>query len=657
VLRTLLLGVLAAIFIGVAFIACYVAATGTATLDPKVLAYTRSNPLAADVAWSLATDAPPTLDPEVGPGGPILLVTSNANPFTRYYAEILRNEGLNAFETLDIGTLDAAALAAHELVVLGEMTLTPAQVTLLSDWVNGGGKLLAMRPDPQLASLLGLTTQPGAYRDSYLWIENDWGAQPLTLQFHGPADQYTLGSATLLASLATSSGPFALPAVTLNSVGSNGGQAGAWAFDLARSVVLTRQGNPAWAGTERDGVGPIRSDDQFYGAAAGDPQPDWVDPTRIAIPQADLQQRLFAKQIRAMLGHPFPSFWYFPSFRKGVVVMTGDEHACCDGTRTRWNSFAAASPVGCSVDDWQCVRGTSYVYPGGDMSDAEGAAFTARGFELGLHVNTGCADWTPASLEIDLARQLGAFSAQFPSVSAPTTNRTHCIPWSDWASQPVVELAHRIRLDTNYYYWPPNWVQDRPGFFTGSGMPMRFAQTDGSTIDVYQAATQMTNESGQSYPFTINTLLDRAIGPEGYYGAFTANMHTDTRASDAAAWAADIVASAQARGVAVVSAKQMLTWIDGRNASTFRTPTWSGTSLSFSVVQGLGARNLRALVPVSAGTRTLASLTRGGTPVTYTVETIGGADFAVFSADNGRYVASYPPETTTPVLAAIDGMH
>ncbi len=115
--------------------------------------------------------------------------------------------------------------------------------------------------------------------------------------------------------------------MTLNSVGSNGGQAGAWAFDLARSVVLTRQGNPAWAGTERDGVGPIRSDDQFYGAAAGDPQPDWVDLTRVAIPQADIQQRLFARQIRAMLGHPFPSFWYFPSFRKAVVVMTGDEHA------------------------------------------------------------------------------------------------------------------------------------------------------------------------------------------------------------------------------------------------------------------------------------------------------------------------------------------
>ena len=65
------------------------------------------NPLAADVTWSFTTAAPPPPGPDVGPGGPILLVTSTANPFTRYYAEILRTEGLNAFATIDIAALDA----------------------------------------------------------------------------------------------------------------------------------------------------------------------------------------------------------------------------------------------------------------------------------------------------------------------------------------------------------------------------------------------------------------------------------------------------------------------------------------------------------------------------------------------------------------------
>ena len=59
-------------------------------------------------------------------------------------------------------------------------------------------------------------------------------------------------------------------------------------------------------------------------------------------------------------------------------------------------------------------------------------------------------------------------------------------------------------------------------------MPMRFATMTGAMLDIYQATTQMTDESGQSYPFTPNTLLDRALGSLGYYGAFTANLHTDS---------------------------------------------------------------------------------------------------------------------------------
>ena len=101
------------------------------------------------------------------------------------------------------------------------------------------------------------------------------------------------------------------------------------------------------------------------------------------------------------------------------------------------------------------------------------------------------------------------------------TNRTHCIAWSDWATQPKVELAHGIRLDTNYYYWPPELDPGRPGMFTGSGMPMRFADLDGTMIDVYQATTQMTDESGQTYPFT-----DRhAARPRARAGGLLRRLH------------------------------------------------------------------------------------------------------------------------------------
>ena len=61
------------------------------------------NALAADFTWSFTTASPPPR-PDEGPGGPILVIAKASNPFSRYYAEILRAEGLNAFTVTDIAT-------------------------------------------------------------------------------------------------------------------------------------------------------------------------------------------------------------------------------------------------------------------------------------------------------------------------------------------------------------------------------------------------------------------------------------------------------------------------------------------------------------------------------------------------------------------------
>ena len=220
------------------------------------------NPLAADVTWSFSTEASP---PQV------LVVGSTGNPFGSYLGEILRNEGLNAFTTIDVAFVSPALLSQFDVVLLGDTPLNAAQVTTLTGWVNGGGNLIAMRPDKQLAGLLGLTDAGTTLANAYLQV--DTGAAPgtgivgSTIQFHGTADRYTLNGATAVATLYSNATTATTnPAVTLRSVGSSGGQAAAFTYDLARSVVYTRQGNPAWAGQERDGVSGIRPDDLFYGA-------------------------------------------------------------------------------------------------------------------------------------------------------------------------------------------------------------------------------------------------------------------------------------------------------------------------------------------------------------------------------------------------------
>ena len=95
--------------------------------------------------------------PPGSPGTPVLVVTSAANPFTNYYTEILRTEGLNSFQVLDVTAVSAATLAQYDVVVLGEMPITSVQADMFAAWVTAGGNLIAMRPDKKLAGLLGLT--------------------------------------------------------------------------------------------------------------------------------------------------------------------------------------------------------------------------------------------------------------------------------------------------------------------------------------------------------------------------------------------------------------------------------------------------------------------------------------------------------------------
>jgi hypothetical protein len=612
----------------------------------------------AAALWATSGHAQST--PGEGSGGPILVVADSGDPFGRYDAEILRAEGLNEFAVSDKASLNAATLGAYQVVVLAHTTsLSAAQVTTLNDWVQGGGNLIAMRPDKQLAGLLGLADAGGTLANGYIKV--DTGSGPgagitgATMQFHGTADRYALNGASSIAALySDANSATASPAVTLRSVGTHGGQAAAFTYDLAQSVVYTRQGNPAWAGQDRDGLAPIRSNDLFFGGA----ETDWINLDKVAIPQADEQQRLLANLITQMNldRAPLPRFWYLPSGRKAAVVLSGDDHGH-GGTAGQFNTYQAASPSGCSALDWECVRSTSYVYPGTPLTNAQAIAYQNAGFEIALHAHltsgaNDCNNFTSAAgLDADFTNQLQAFAQSWPSVAAPVTSRTHCIVYSDWSTEPSVEAAHGIRLDTNYYYWPDTWLQDRPGFFTGSGFPMRFAAANGSPIDIYQAATQLTDESGQTIPTEIKALLDKALGSEGYYGVITANMHTD----DANSPGADaIVAEATSRGVPVISAKELLTWIDGREGSSFQSVAYSANTLTFAVSPGSGARNLQGMVPTHTTKGALVSLTRAGSTVPTTIRTVKGIEYAFFDTAAGSYVATYDgpldpaPDGTVP---------
>ncbi len=537
---------------------------------------------------------PPPAPPAQGPGGPILVIGNAGDEFSRYYAEILRAEGLNAFDVVDVTALDATVLGQHDVAILGHLTspLSGSDVTLLTNWVNAGGNLVAMRPGPELDGLLGLDATAGTLADQYLASRHLGGAGQGHRGRHDPVPRNgrrlrtATNGATVVATLYSgASTATTSPAVTLKAVGA--GHVAAFTFDLARSIVYSRQGNPAWAGQKRDGqAGPIRSDDLFYGNKAGDPQPDWVNLDKVAIPQADELQRLLANLILKMneTRKPLPRFWYFPRGEKAVVVMAVDNHGSeCRGLPLPGRGRGQRPRLLGRRTGGACAR------PRTSTTAASPTTRTARpgrrrASRSALHVNTNCADWTPASLSGASTRR------SWPASPRPTRSSSPSGPTGPTASPGATgrlsprsssRTASASTRTTTTGRRPGS--RNRPGFMTGSGMPMRFADTDGTMIDVYQAATQMTDESGQTYPFTVDTLLDNAIGPKGFYGVFTANMHCG-RQGDRTTMPRDRGRLGASPRVPVITARQLLRWTDGRNASKFTNLAWTGgTTLTFGV--------------------------------------------------------------------------
>ncbi|HWQ11514.1 MAG TPA: hypothetical protein VNL77_01870, partial [Roseiflexaceae bacterium] len=516
---------------------------------------------------------------------PILLIVNDAapNPFGRYLGEILRAEGLPAFDVLPLASLTAADLAAHHLALLAETPLTAAQAALLSSYVHGGGRLLAMRPDPQIAPLFGLTPSGTSQHDGYLRLDP---AQPLarglpslTLQIHGEVSHYTLTGATPLATLySTQTNPTPYPAIVTASAGS--GTSAAFAFDLARNVVLMRQGNPANANRDSDGDGVLRTIDLFQSSTPGGPP--WVDRDRISIPQADVQQRLFARLLQHLLDGltPLPRLWYFPGQARTMLVLTGDAHA--NPTSYYEQQLASLQAHGGAI--------TLYITIAADPADAQLQQWRAQGHEAGIHPPATKPDpYPPYNItSLDQGYQVYSdwFATRFSSPKSRTV-RNHQVAWQGWTDAAESAVARGLALDTNFYHWGP-WLQ-RPdgswphGYLTGSGQPMKFVKADGTILPYYQQLTQLVDEqllgviSGAGYEgldaagalAVSRALIDASQA--GDYAALVTQFHVDYYGLGAPqSWAEGTLDYATSQGVPIWNADRWLAFVEQRNAASYQ---------------------------------------------------------------------------------------
>jgi hypothetical protein len=636
-------------------------------------------------------------------GAPLLLVVDGGfvpNPFGEYWTEILRGEGLVGFAKIELRELAAltdaeaeARLASFAVVLLAETRLPEPTQTLLRAYVAAGGRLVAMRPDPALADLFGLEyaqTQPEPPAQPLQYFAFATASGPgvgitsQSLTYHGLGDRYASAGARVLAWFQDQlDSPSTHPAVTVHEHGR--GRAVCCAFDLARDIVLSRQGNPDWKNSEGDGVHDIgvaeigaqlqtnaetRPMDMFTRLpsfdAAGtriDPGAVWFEPLRLRIPHADEKQRFLANLLLTLIDRPTPRLWYLPGGHRSIVVNTGDGESYDEATLRR------------PIDDAQARGGrfTTFLTRGqipwpppeaGEASVAAVAAWEAAGHETGVHVYNK--DVGPEDIQT-YGRLSRAYSDIVEALRqayghGSRTARSHTIDWVGWTEMAAIEAANGTGLDLNYYhFWEehsatvPTRLGRSPGrrpptgYFTGSGLPQRFIDETGAVLPIFQLLTEWPDEFFYNNDFDPDSVFAEVIAPmlasaeSGCISAFVTNVHPAPywtpqagygTAQRTSRWVHKLWDHAQSEGVPMWTAENLLDFAQARTATSFDRVAWTGTELTFDVIMSDPGPEQTIMLPAAG----LRSVQLDGTAVLVTSSAFAGRDYALVACPGAATV-------------------
>jgi len=370
---------------------------------------------------------------------------------------------------------------------------------------------------------------------------------------------------------ATGSTPY--PAVARSA----DGRGVAFTYDLARTVVYLRQGNPANANVDTDGDGVLRTIDLFQTAGGGSP---WVNRDRISIPQADEQQRFLARIVReaASAALPLPQLWYFPGTARTMLISTGDAHA--NPTSYYQEQINILNTYNADM--------TYYIVAAADPSNTQMQTWRGQGHEFGIHPYNSQPN-NYANLSAGYDELLAWWSLHFSSPPSRTV-RNHQVAWVGWTDAADIAVAHGMAMDSNFYHWGA-WLRKPDGtwphgYITGSGQPMKFIHADGTILPYYQQLTELVDEqlisgAGAGYEglseaqaSTVSQqLIDASLA--GDYAALMAQFHVDYRMLT---WLQGTLAYAQSRGVPMWNADRWLTFTETRHDANYTNLAWNSAS-------------------------------------------------------------------------------
>lgn len=631
-----------------------------------------------------ARNAPAPFSPEAGlvppatasgkmPEAPLLLIGNGRETpsFDAFLGEILRAEGLIAFRETTLAALDPQSLSAFPLAVLAPGPLQPDEAELVRRYVAQGGALLALRPDQRLADVFGVrhlgALEDGGYLQVVPGAPAVAGIEPGPLQYHGPSDRLELAGARELARSAAGA-----PLVTLHRF--DAGLAALWAFDLAQSIALLRQGNPAYADVDRDDIEGVRAADMFA---------DWIDLDRIHIPQADEHQRLFADVLNELssAGPPLPRLWYFPAGAPSVLVTTGDAHGSTanyvadvlerveryNGTMSIYYTPPPASTLGRMARKarwWAADIPVAGVLLQRDQplpTPGHLAAWRERGHEFGMH----------PYVEQGLEQGYNAYWNEFIKFGygpVPPTVRTHRILWHGWVDNARVQAQYGLRMNLDHYH-VGNVVQAangewRSGYLSGTGLPMRFIGEDGALLTVFQQPTHLVDEHLMNVFDTGHdqgldgataasiTTAQIAACVRRYPAALGMQCHIDPfllggdKAANVGRWLDETLAFSAAAGVPILAAERWLAFVEARSNAQVAEMNWDAATGRWHFTIDLPPHSigpLELLLPLRHNAATLGAIEVNGATQPRRTQSLAGREYAAVSLTPGanRITAGY----------------
>ena len=576
---------------------------------------------------------------------PILVLAADRN-FGLFTGEILKAEGFNEFQIDSItnSKISLSYLKKFDLVILTENLLTVKQQGMFAGYVKAGGNLIAFKPDKKLSDVFGIANIGGTIEEAYILIKTNTeigkGITSQTLQFHGIADKYDLKGGKKIASFYKDGVMLTeYPAVVVNDFGK--GHAMAFLYNLAQSIVYTRQGNCRTAGQEMDGIKGIRAMDMFTHG--------WVDTSRNMLNQADEQMRLLSHGIEKMTRYtkPLPRFWYFPDSLKCLVTLTNDGE---DSKETEFEpQFEDVNSKGAKM--------TLYVKEVNLISKAWINEWINKGFEISGHPDdtkqADSPDWN--TMDSVYKALINKLNNKFGiAVMATVTN--HWFVWcgknadgtSNFAAQARIEEKNGVGLDCNYAHYDNYSNQGHflgspgtnQGNFTGSGLIMKYTDVDSKPINVYQQLNNvydqqyMEHQDQEGYYNCFKGLLDRSLNNE-VYSFISVKAHNNEYLFSKAPLL-KMLDYANSMGVPVWTELKLLDFLKAKDEATFTNISWSDNRLLFIIKSSLTCGNrLTCMIPYKYNGQKISKIIVNGITQSNAFKLIKGVDYALLTIRPG----------------------